>query len=527
MDTGKRKRASRSPQTQRDDEIESEETGQPQLADLPSTLLTEIFLKLPIMSLGKCRCVCKTWFYIISNPEFAKLHFSKSPLCILVKNKPPKRESKRLLFSQVFEDSGTNRFRYEKMNFTSRFDLPNTDFRLVNSCNGLVCLSGVEHKPIYICNPVLGEYITIQVPDDSDHSYGRSFGLGFSSRTNEFKLLYTFKVKQPGLQRDSIKALIYTLGAGLWRSIENVSHNVRSGKGFDTIRSFLGFDSFLHGSLHWISYVKHRNGVYRKIISCFDFDNDLFGKIPVPPQFKSGYKISLGVYDGCLSAWCYLADGSWEFDVCVMKEYGVKESWITQFRIKQIRLSVYMNFVNNFCFPLIYLKNGEVLFSFINEVVVCYNREKGLLRDAKMFRTLGKFNAVGYTPSFVSLEEYVAKGEHLTRTKRAIPFMEMYILIHLQGFCIDFVNLHFGASAFARLGFVSFPIPSSPSFTSRYHSLALHLDQKQTAQARIQKITLMIPEKLIYVCNPDLGEYITIQVPDDSDRLIVMVHLLG
>ncbi|OMO64033.1 hypothetical protein CCACVL1_22095 [Corchorus capsularis] len=260
MDTRKRKRASGSPQTQRDDEIESEETqrddeieseetGQPHFADLPSTLLMEIFLKIPIMSLGKCRCVCKTWFYIISNPEFAKLHLSTSPLCILVKNKPPKRESKRLLLS----------------------------------------------------------------------------------------------------------------------------------------------------------------------------------KIPVPPQFKSGYKISLAVYDGCLSAWCYLADGSWEFDVCLMKEYGVKESWITLFRIKHVRLSVYMNFVNTFCFPLIYMKNGEILFSFMNDVVVCYNGEKGLLRDAKMFRTLGKFNAVGYTPSFVSLKEYVAKGEHITRKRSSRKHAEFLV----------------------------------------------------------------------------------------------------
>ncbi|OMO98373.1 hypothetical protein COLO4_13966 [Corchorus olitorius] len=427
MDTRKRKRASGS-SPQRD---ESEETGQPQFADLPSTLVMEIFLKLPIMSLGKCRCVCKTWFYIISNPEFAKLHLSKSPLCILVKNKPPKRESKRLLLSQIFEDSGTNRFRYEKMNFTSRFDLPNIDFRLVNSCNGLVCLSGVEDKSIYICNPVLGEYITIQVPDYSD-SYGRSFGLGFSYRTNEFKLLYTFRVKQPGLQRNSIKALIYTLGTGLWRSIENVSSdNVRSSLGFDKIRSFLGFDSFLHGTLHWVSYMRHRDGKNRKIISCFDFVNDLFGKIPVPPQFKSGYKISLGVYDGCLCAWCYRADGSWEFDVCVMKEYGVKESWITQFRIKQFAMSVYTDLVNTFCYPLFYLKNGEILFSFINEVVICYNPVKGVLRNAKMFRTMGKFNAVGYTPSFISLED-VAKGEQITRYPLPTLLLAYYALCILD-----------------------------------------------------------------------------------------------
>ncbi|OMO71867.1 hypothetical protein COLO4_27974 [Corchorus olitorius] len=125
--------------------------------DLPSYLLMEIFLRLPIMALGKCRCVCKTWFRIISNPEFAKLHHSVSPTCILIKDNPPNRESKRLFLSQVFEDSETNRFQFDRMNFTTRFDLPNIgSFSLVNSCNGLVCLSGVAEKLIYVCNPVLG-----------------------------------------------------------------------------------------------------------------------------------------------------------------------------------------------------------------------------------------------------------------------------------------------------------------------------------------------------------------------------------
>ncbi|OMO95383.1 hypothetical protein COLO4_15938 [Corchorus olitorius] len=396
MDAKKRKKASGSPER---DENEGTE--------LPPSLLMEIFLRLPIMTLGKCRCVSKTWFRIISSPEFAKLHLSVSPTCILIKNKPPQSESKRLLLSQVFEVPGTKRFRFDRMNFTPRFDLPNIGFQLVNSCNGLVCLSGDKAEFIYVCNPVLGEYITIQVPDDSD-SYGRSFGLGFSSRSNIFKVLHTFSLRteEPGLllggTRTS-KAVIYTLGTGLWRSIENVP---------DDIEFRCWFNSFLHGTLHWAT-VKEKPELCCKI-TCFNFEDDLFGEIPAPPQFQLDLgtydELRLGVYDGCLSACCY--HGAWDIYIWVMKEYGVKESWVTQFQINSYDPTD--GYEIEFYYPLIFLKNGEIIISFNNEQVVSYNLKRETLRDTGLSRTRGEFDAVGYTPCFVSLED-VANGEQITR----------------------------------------------------------------------------------------------------------------
>ncbi|OMO95384.1 hypothetical protein COLO4_15939 [Corchorus olitorius] len=384
MDGKKRKMASGSPERDKNEGTEL------QLTDFPSNLLMEIFSRLPIMSLGKCRCVSKTWFRIISSPEFAKLHLSVSPTCILIKNKPPKSESKRLLLSQVFEVSGTKCFRFDRMNFTSRFDLPNITFSLVNSCNGLVCLSGDKAEFIYVCNPVLGDYITIQVPDDSD-SYVRSFGLGFSSRSNEFKVLHTFSLRteEPGLRLGgtrTIKAVIYTLGTGLWKSIENVPDEISS----------LGFNSFLHGALHW--GIVRGNPKLCCRITCFNFEEDLFGEIPVPPQFEPELgcfdELRLGVYDGCLSACCFR--GGWDFDVWVMKEYGVKESWVTQFRIDTFEpADEPVDYGTDFYYPLVFLKNGEIIISFNNELVVSYNLKKKTLRDTRLSRTMGEFDAVG------------------------------------------------------------------------------------------------------------------------------------
>ncbi|KAK6254620.1 hypothetical protein SCA6_015925 [Theobroma cacao] len=230
---------------------------------------------------------------------------------------------------QVVEDSGTNRFWFEKMNFAKQFDLQNYECDLVNSCNGLVCLSGVQEGSIYVCNPVLGEYITIPVPDDYGR-YNKSFALGFNVRTNEFK--------------------------------------------------------------------------------------DLLGEVPAPPQFKldmlSFDRLRLGVFDGCLSACCYRTNGAWELEICVTKDYGVKESWTTQFRINPYVTDC----KTDYYYPLIFLKNGEILISFNDEFVVCYNLEKGSLRDTRIFRTMGEFTTIGYTPCFVSLDDF-AKGEQISRKR--------------------------------------------------------------------------------------------------------------
>ncbi|EOY06307.1 Uncharacterized protein TCM_021080 [Theobroma cacao] len=160
---------------------------------------------------------------------------------------------------QVVEDSGTNRFWFEKMNFAKQFDLQNYECDLVNSCNGLVCLSGVQEGSIYVCNPVLGS----------------------------------------------------------WRSIGNALGEIR--------------------------------------------------EVPAPPQFKldmlSFDRLRLGVFDGCLSACCYRANGAWELEICVTKDYGVKESWTTQFRINPYVTDC----KTDYYYPLIFLKNGEILISFNDE----------------------------------------------------------------------------------------------------------------------------------------------------------------
>lgn len=58
----------------------------PYFDNLPSQLTTHILLKLPIKSLLICRCVCKIWNTLISEPHFAKLQFERAPVSFVIRN---------------------------------------------------------------------------------------------------------------------------------------------------------------------------------------------------------------------------------------------------------------------------------------------------------------------------------------------------------------------------------------------------------------------------------------------------------
>ncbi|KAJ7980172.1 F-box protein [Quillaja saponaria] len=369
---------------------------------LPPITVMDILSRLPMKTIFHCRCVCKAWLGLISHPRFVELQLARSPISILIKTLPPASESRKINLTHVEACKG-GPFRIDKMKFTPKINLPISKFGLVNSCNGLLCLSGSDREePIYVCNPVLGEYITVPSATKDRH-WGSFLGLGFCARTNQYKVLQTFYPNIESSWLNYLEAEIYTLGTGVWRSIGHAPRALVASP----------FNAFLHGALHWVP----RAGNSSEFIYSFNFESEKFGSVPPPPYFGQSEKqfsdfLKLGVLEDCLLL-CVFGNDHRKFDIWIMKDYGVKESWTKQFVIENLYPRQRSC---DFYEPVKFLNNGEILLLYNDLEVLCYNTGTRRLRTTRITRTRNEFNAIALAPSFVSLYN-VAKGEPVKRVQ--------------------------------------------------------------------------------------------------------------
>ncbi|XP_061993296.1 F-box protein At3g07870-like [Rosa rugosa] len=251
-----------------------------------------------------------------------------------------------------------------------------------------LCLSRVPiDDPFYVGNPVSGEYITIPLPKEACLKYS-FLGLGYSASTNEYKVLQSSSCINKAKVLDAeCEALIYRIGTGggAWRSIGKTPP--------DEIRD-PPFSSFLHGALHWIS-AGSQNFVF---IHSFNFETEKFRTLPPPGYFKpiqqkSKQCLKLGVLEGCLFL-CVCGDEPRQFDMWVMKDYGVEESWTKTLVFEGLYPPPELN--NDAYEPLVFLRNGDILLSYNDQIVVCYNQGRKSLRKARVTRTKLSFRAIGY-----------------------------------------------------------------------------------------------------------------------------------
>ncbi|KAG5235685.1 F-box protein [Salix suchowensis] len=176
-------------------------------------------------------------------------------LIIDILSRLPIRSSTELLLVEIVEEDFSN---LEIIRLFPNINFPDTDFRILNSCNGLLCLYedsyGKSEITVHVCNPVIGEYIDIPVVN-TDKKFEQHFAFGFSSGSNEYKVLQTF-FPDKDITAAPCLAEIYTVGTGEWRSIGNAPFRLEN----------LDANAFLHDSIHWIEYSSCDG-----FVSAFDF----------------------------------------------------------------------------------------------------------------------------------------------------------------------------------------------------------------------------------------------------------------
>ncbi|KAG8364898.1 hypothetical protein BUALT_Bualt18G0046400 [Buddleja alternifolia] len=227
--------------------------------DLPNDILFSILTMLPVKSVLRFMCLCKSWNSLIQSSAFIAAHNHHN------------ENIKRLyyLYMPGDIDNCKDNERYTaSSNCKGGCELlvPLSECDLVGVCEGLICLMKKESHNIYIWNPLVGN-LKVVPPSQTPHEYNKVvFGFGFSKNDYRIvKIIYNDKWYIHEVD-------MYSLGANSWRIIEceptkwwNWSMGVN-----------------LEGSIYWLSTVD-ADTRSNNVIVRFDSEEEIFEETAMPP----------------------------------------------------------------------------------------------------------------------------------------------------------------------------------------------------------------------------------------------------
>ncbi|KAL7109503.1 hypothetical protein ACP275_06G179200 [Erythranthe tilingii] len=298
----------------------------------PEEIIAEILSRLPVKSLLKFRKDTNfTHHWIIQT--------------FLLENPIRKQSLKRCYLPSLFSGLSSDPVEID-------FSIENYKggVWVVDSCNGLVCISINEGRHFLLWNPSTRNYKKLADVDDDGMKLIIMYGFGFDESNDDYKVFCGFSNRGRG----GTFAKIYSLRADSWKRIEFFEED---GFGLDATGKFVS------GKLHWGSGV------------C--------GNVAQPPSCVEGdFSPSLSVLGGCL---CVLYNSPrTSLDVWVMNEYGVSESWIKIVTVPYIHLP---------------LSNPSIL-----TPSLCVGPNGEILFECPKMRSFGAFLEAGvYFESLVSL----------------------------------------------------------------------------------------------------------------------------
>ncbi|OIT35024.1 f-boxkelch-repeat protein [Nicotiana attenuata] len=341
--------------------------------EVPYEITINILSYLPVQSLLRFKCVSKSWCSLISCPNFQLSNYRRE----------------RAMYTQWYYYQENIRPSYgfinqqlnvEKLNYPFLEKVEVSDYMhpmdicvLWGSCHGLILLNLYRH--LFLYNPATRSCTKfLRIDDYIWDGIIRFGGLCYDSSKNDYKALMFTKEF----------VVIASLKGKKWRRAE-FSYNIPS-------PCFDGYDGItFHGRLHFKmkvkkSYFDRRNSqnVYNfydsgmsDCLICFDPIFEEFDTFPIPESKSDEEEIvisGLGVLNECL---CMTCEYSKSFEILVMKEYGVKESWTPLFFIRNL---LFFGFV----VPLTVTENGELALIIRNhncQQVVIYNPKNDIIRE--------------------------------------------------------------------------------------------------------------------------------------------------
>ncbi|XP_047943211.1 putative F-box protein At3g52320 [Salvia hispanica] len=225
---------------------------------LPSEILTDILLRLPLDDIATCKCVCKPWLNLIETDYFNKSHLSKSSPALVVSMLTTNSN-----WFNVFKlnEKLTHKHKQYSINM---FDFPQAT-KIQGSANGLLLLKNPFRNHLYVCNPITREFV--ELSGRLTRPREDCYGIGVSRISGQHKVVY-FNSKYG-------ECHVYTLESGsTWRRVKGAIPSS------DRCLSSVG--AFASGNLYWLVSNGWKKFPY---VCCFDLETECFSTFPVPLKF--------------------------------------------------------------------------------------------------------------------------------------------------------------------------------------------------------------------------------------------------
>ncbi|KAL2898843.1 F-box protein CPR1 [Bienertia sinuspersici] len=247
-----------------------------------------------------------------------------------------------------------------------------------------------------LLNPSTGPYFSIPPPIDhpsKDHRLGifsvNVIGFGYDCLNDDYKVVEIVEYDLFGLRiRDT---LVYSLKKNSWRVNESVSLPIISLKINETgalVNNHL---------LHWLFKPRFPR------IACFDLRSEQWAQnVPLPDlrwHKKGDDLVHLSVFDGCLCLLTKEVSFINSVNVWVMKEYGVKESWVKLLGVSDLPCTMALH-----TYPISY-HNDEILVTCGGEdgiffTLMWYNIKVKRCRRAEI-HTIHEVNNTSITNAYI------------------------------------------------------------------------------------------------------------------------------
>ncbi|XP_027083450.1 F-box/kelch-repeat protein At3g23880-like [Coffea arabica] len=315
-------------------------------------ILENILSRLPPKDLYTCQRVCKYWYSIISNIISSPFSILiTSPTAVLNYNACLSNEDVEKAWKKVPKPGGMH----------TKY------IRLIGSYNGLICLRYEDYN-MALWNPCTGLFKTVKNNFQIDYPFC-GFGPNSSTAAGGYVIVLGCKYfVRIGVMNDK-------LGQYVWKSIQHNKDYV--------YRESIGV--LVNGNLHWPACW----GIRKKVI-LYNLDEGKLEEFKGPDKQETT-NFRIGNFKGNLCA--TFKDGRM-FEIWVMKDYRVEESWMWLYNIEGFVL-------HDALVPLGFLKNGDIIIEVDRRFIARYSFA---YKTAKVLRFLR-----GTKSSAVSFVETLAK----------------------------------------------------------------------------------------------------------------------